>query len=160
MDTSTNCRSDPHPSPPPPNNPNLPAAHELRLLPPSAHLPAARGAHDQLRVSRHVDSPGPQWHPPHGNYQEADCHTPFSLRATPPEFRERGVRTNHNPNSVYLFCSATPPITERPAGQTPCETLPEKTPGREGGFWPVRKSRGRKSAVGKLAKPGCLGDNG
>lgn len=119
------------------------------LLRPSPHLSAACGAHDQLRIPRHVGGAVSRSRLPHSNYQESDCHAPLSLRATPTEFRVHNVRTNHNPNPIYVNCSATLPTTERPAGQIQCETRPGKTPEREGDCLLVLRSGRQKYAVGK-----------
>lgn len=113
----------------PPTNPGFPL-----LLPPSPHLPAACGAHDQLRIPRHLGSPAPRGRPPAAQ-QPPGVGPPRSLRATPTEFREHSVRTNDNPNSVSSFCSATPPTTERPAGQSRAKRVLRKPRENEGGRW-------------------------
>lgn len=72
---------------------------------------------------------------PTPGFPGAARHTPFSLRATPTEFREPEAPTNSNRRSVYASCSASPLTTESSADQIPRKTRLEETQrvrGREG----------------------------
>lgn len=123
-----------------PRVPRGPAAHEPQL--PEPHLPAASGAHDELRIPRHAGSP-------RSHQRTATLPSAFARR---PRSSGNVRRSQSQPRSLVhqgylLHLSAT----ERPESQMPYETRNVK---RRGGDMSsrVRRESCEPLSVGPQAK--------
>lgn len=116
-----------------PRVPRGPAAREPQLLQP--HLPAARGAHDKLRIPRHAGSPG---------FSQQSATLPSVFARRPLSSGSVGRSQSQHRSLVYRWYLLHLGLRSVPRAKCPVKRVPRKTKRRRQEF--TRAQRGESAA--------------